>query len=417
MAAILDRRRDEIVELNIAETGAARAIAGPVQVDAAIAHFHDTVDRVMVQYQWESPAPAQTGNGIGQGIVVREPFGVAALISAYNFPLLLNVVKVAPALAAGCTAVLKPAPAAPLEGLIFAEIAEEAGLPAGVLNVITGDREASEELSVNPDVDVVSFTGSVAVGKLIYEQAARTLKKVILELGGKSAHIITEDADLAAAAADVVGHTTIHAGQGCSLLTRTLIHRSRADELVEILKQHFAGITVGDPAAPGTAMGPLVSEAQRAKVEGLIAAGLAEGAHLAVGGGRPEGVERGFFIEPTLFVDVDNSMTIAQTEFFGPVNVVIPFDDDDEAVRIANDTEYGLYAAVRAKDPVRALNIARQLRAGTVSVNGGANAGPFPNTQLPYGGYKNSGLGREYGVAGLEEYLETKTITWPVAQG
>lgn len=409
------RRRDELIELNILETGTTRPVAAVLQIDAAIAHFRDTVDRVMPTFAWESPSPAHVGMGIGQGIVVREPIGVASLITAYNFPLLLNVVKLAPALAAGCTAVLKPAPTTPLEGLVFGEIAEEAGLPAGVLNIVTGDREVSEELTVHPGVDMVSFTGSVAVGKAVYEQAARTLKRVVLELGGKSAHIITEDADLDAALTDMVTHTITHAGQGCAFLTRTLVHRSRVDEFVGLVTERFAQLTVGDPGADGIAMGPLISDLQRSKVESLIQQGVDEGARILIGGGRPAHCERGFYIEPTVFVDVDNSMTIAQTEFFGPVNVIIPFDTDEEAIRIANHSEYGLYGAVRAKDPARAVDIARQLRTGWVVVNGGGGA--IPNTVLPYGGYKNSGIGREYGEAGLNEFLETKSIVWGVAAG
>ncbi|MGN7860880.1 aldehyde dehydrogenase family protein [Microbacterium sp. 22303] len=414
MLEIFERRRDELVELNIATGGAARPIAEFLQVDTAIAHLRDMVMRVMPTFEWERPGPAHVGQGVGQGIVVREPFGVASLISAYNFPLLLNIVKVAPALAAGCTAVLKPAATTPIEALIIAEIAEEAGLPAGVLNVVTGDRDVAYEMSTNPDVDIVSFTGSDTVGKLIYQQAAASLKKVVLELGGKSASIITEDANLEKAAGEIVMHTTMHAGQGCALLTRALVHRSRVDEFVEILKQGFAQVRVGDPADPTSSMGPLISADQRQKVENLIARGIEEGAKIAVGGGRPER-DRGFFVNPTIFVDVDNSMDIAQTEFFGPVGVVIPFDDDDDAVRIANDSDFGLWGAVRAKDPARALAIARRLRTGTVVINGGG--GIFGHGLMPYGGYKNSGIGREYGEAGLDEYLETKAITWGVAEG
>ena len=415
MVEIFDRRREELVDINVSTGGSTRAIAEVIQIGAAIEHLRDMVDRVMPRFDWERPGAAHVGAGIGQGIIVREPFGVAALISAYNFPLLLDIVKVAPALAAGCTAVLKPASTTPIEALIIAEIAEEAGLPAGVLNVVTGDREVSQELSTNPSIDLVSFTGSDTVGKLIYEQAAPTLKRVVLELGGKSPLIVTEDANLGQAAQDIVTNTIIHAGQGCSLLTRAVVHRSRIPELVEILKAAFAQVKLGDPALPDTVMGPLISEAQRSRVEELIAEGVAEGARIIIGGGRPKGLEKGFFVEPTIFVDVDNSMTIAQKEFFGPVNVIIPFDTDEEAVRIANDTEFGLWAAVRAKDPVRALTIARQIQAGTVNINGGGGA--FPNTHMPYGGYKNSGLGREYGEAGLDEYLETKAITWGVAAG
>jgi acyl-CoA reductase-like NAD-dependent aldehyde dehydrogenase len=372
------------------------------------------VERVMPRFNWELPSPPHVGAGIGQGVTLREPYGVAALISAYNFPLLLHVVKLAPALAAGCTTILKPAVTTPVEALVLAEVAEEAGLPTGVVNVITGDKEVSLEMSTNPMVDLVSFTGSDTVGKLIYEQAARTVKKVVLELGGKSAHIITEDADLQKAARAVVAQTTLHAGQGCSLLTRTLVHRSRLEELLELLKSMFAEVTVGDPAAAGIRMGPLISKAQRDKVEALIKVGVEEGATLVIGGGRPAGCDRGYFVEPTVFVG-DNSMAISRTEFFGPVNVIIPFDDDQDAIRMANDSEFGLYAAVRSKDPARAYAIAKRLRAGSVVINGGGGA--FPNPFQPYGGYKNSGLGREYGEAGLEEYLEHKAIQWGVAEG
>jgi len=288
-------------------------------------------------------------------------------------------------------------------------------ISAGVLNVITGGREANKVLTTHPAVDIVSFTGSDAVGRQIYAQAADSLKKVVLELGGKSANIVLEDADLDAVAAEVVAHTTKQAGQGCSLLTRTLVHNSRRDELVAKVVELLAQVRVGDPADASTDMGPLISDAQRAKVEELIAAGLAEGATLAYGGGRPAGLDRGYYVEPTLFTDVTNDMSIAREEFFGPVNVVIGFDSDEEAVALANDNPYGLSGAVHAKDPVRAYAIARKLRTGGVVVNGGGGA--FPNTSAPFGGYKASGLGREYGAWGIDEYLQTKAITWGVARG
>jgi acyl-CoA reductase-like NAD-dependent aldehyde dehydrogenase len=263
-------------------------------------------------------------------------------------------------------------------------------------------------------VDLVSFTGSDAVGRMVYGQAAPTLKKVVLELGGKSANIICDDADLDRAAMDVIRGITIHAGQGCSLLTRTLVHRSRHDELVEKVVAVLAHVKVGDPAAPDTGMGPLISEAQRDKVEKLIRTGEEEGARIAFGGGRPAGLDKGFFVEPTLFTGVDNAMTIARTEFFGPVGVIIPFDDDDQAVAIANDSDYGLAAGVWAKDPVRAYEIAKRVRVGYVTVNGGGG-GLSPHTA--FGGYKQSGLGREWGEHGLSEFLQTKTIAWGVAGG
>ncbi|MQY40770.1 putative aldehyde dehydrogenase [Streptomyces sp. RB17] len=414
MYEIMQRRFAELVELNIQETGSIPSTASDMQVGLALELWRDMVERIMPTFAWERPAAAVAGHGVGQGIIVREPIGVASLITAYNFPLFIAAQKLAPALAAGCTVVLKPAPTTPLQGLVWAEIAEEAGLPAGVVNVVTGDREISEELTTHPGVDMVSFTGSVPVGKAVYEQAARSLKRVVLELGGKSAHIICDDADLAPAVEDILFHTTTHAGQGCVFLTRTLVHRSRLQELVKLLKARMEEVVTGDPRDPRSTMGPLISAQQRERVESLIQTGLDEGATIAVGGGRPAGSDRGFFVQPAVFVDVDNSMTIAQNEFFGPVNVVIPFDTDDDAVRIANDSDFGLGGAVRAKDPARALSIARRLRTGNVSINGGGGAATL---RMPYGGYKNSGLGKENGDAGLDGYLETKSISWSVAAG
>jgi acyl-CoA reductase-like NAD-dependent aldehyde dehydrogenase len=298
--------------------------------------------------------------------------------------------------------------------LVIGEIAEAAGLPPGVLNVVTGDIEAGRELTTNPLVDLVSFTGSDAVGRMVYGQAASTIKKVVLELGGKSANIVCEDADLDKVLQDVLFGMTVHAGQGCSLLTRTLVHSSRHDELVEKITAALQFVKVGDPAEPGTMMGPLISEAQRDKVEKLIRTGEEEGARVAFGGGRPSGLDKGYFVEPTLFTGVDNAMTIAQTEFFGPVGVVIPFDDDDDAVRLANDSRYGLAASVWAADPARAYEIAKRLQAGSVAVNGGGG-GVTPHAA--FGGYKQSGLGREWGEHGLSEYLQTKTVSWGVAAG
>jgi aldehyde dehydrogenase (NAD+) len=414
LGEIMESRRDELVELNIGESGSTRLLAEQLQVGVPLKHMRDMAERVMVSFPFEQPVMPTIGRRLSQGVVRREPFGVAALISAYNFPFFLNVLKLAPALAAGCTVVLKPAPATPLEALIIGEFAEQAELPPGVLNVVCGDIDAGIELTTNPMVDLISFTGSDTVGRQVYEQAAATMKKVVLELGGKSANIICDDADLGAVVPDVLRGMVTHAGQGCGLLTRTLVHASRFDELVGMLAAALSRVTVGDPAQRDTGMGPLISAAQRAKVEALIETGQREGAEIAYGGGRPSGLAKGFFVEPTLFVDVDNSMTIAQREIFGPVGVVIPFEDDDHAVALANDSLFGLAGGVWARNPVRAYGIAARLRTGLVGLNGGGG-GVTPH--LPFGGYKHSGLGREWGAAGLEEYLQTKAIAWDAANG
>lgn len=411
MAEEMERRLPELVAVNMAEAGSVRTLAETLQTRVPVAHLRDMAERVMPAFDWERPvAPTPVpGLGISQGVLRREAFGVCALISAYNFPFFLGMMKVIPALAAGCTAVLKPAPATPLESLLIGDFADAAGLPPGVLNIVTGDAEAGRVLTTHPMVDLVSFTGSDTVGRLVYGQAAASLKKVVLELGGKSANLVRADADLAGAVRSSLAGIVTHAGQGCSLLTRTLVHTSVHDEFVARLTEGLAQVRTGDPADPATTMGPLISAAQRDKVEKLIRTGEEEGARLANGGRRPVGLERGWFVEPTLFTGVDNSMTVARTEFFGPVGVVIPFADDEEAVRIANDSPYGLAAGVWSADPVAAYEIAARIRAGGVAVNGGS-AGVNP--RVAFGGYKQSGLGREWGEFGLEEYVQTKSVTW-----
>jgi acyl-CoA reductase-like NAD-dependent aldehyde dehydrogenase len=414
MGEAFRRRRADIVELNIREAGSVRMLAEFLQVGIPIEHFIDMAERVVPRFDFEQPMLPHVGMGIGQGVIVREPYGVAGLISAYNFPFFLNLFKLAPALAAGCTTVLKPSPYTPLEALIIGEIADEAGLPPGVLNIVTGDVAAGEALTRHPMVDMVSFTGSDAVGRKVYTQGANTLKKVVLELGGKSANVILDDANLEKVVGDVIAGFTIHAGQGCSLLTRTIVHESLHDELVSRVKAGLDYVKVGDPSDPATAMGPLISAQQRAKVEELIRVGQQEGAHIAHGGGRPAGLDKGFFVEPTLFTGVGNAMQIAQREFFGPVGIMIPFRTEDEAVRLANESQFGLGGGVWSGDPVRAYNIARQLRTGTVILNGGGG-GLSPHAA--FGGYKQSGLGREWGEHGLSEFLQTKSISWGVAAG
>lgn len=413
MADGMRARYDELVALSVAESGSTQMLAHSLQVAEPLAHFTNLAERVLPRFDFETGMSPSVGYVLGQGVVLREPAGVAALITAYNFPLFLNLFKVAPALAAGCTAILKPSPYTPLQAMILGDIALEADLPPGVLNIVTGGIDASQELTVNPMVDMVSFTGSEAVGRQVNRQAADTFKRVVLELGGKSANIVCDDADLDQVAPDVVRGLTIHAGQGCALLTRTLVSASRHDELIAKVQSLLAQVRVGDPANEETAMGPLIRESQRAKVEAMIDRATSDGAQIAYGGGRPGHLDKGFFVNPTLLVGVDNSMEIARQEVFGPVGVVIPFADDDDAVRLANDSDYGLGGGVWSADPARAFAIARRLRTGTVSVNGGSGL----NASAPFGGYKHSGLGREWGAFGIDEFLEHKAVTWPVATG
>jgi aldehyde dehydrogenase (NAD+) len=416
MTEVMERRRSELYDLELAETGAAHPINEANMVNFPLAVFRDYAQRITPELKLESPmAPfSWDGTGLGQGVVVREPIGVAGLIAAFNFPMPLSVFKCGPALAAGCTMVLKPSPFTPLSALFVAEAAEEADLPPGVLNVVVGDVPVGERMTRSAKVDVVSFTGSDVVGRKVYAQAAETLKRVVLELGGKSANIICDDADLERAVMAVVGNMTMHAGQGCSLLTRTLVHRSRFDELIDLLRAALAGFVIGNPADRTTTLGPLMNAAQLNRVERYVELGKAEGGEVVIGGKRPEHLERGFFYEPTVFVKVDNSMRIAREEIFGPVEVVIPFDTDDEAIAIANDSDYGLGGGVWAKDPGRAYKIAKAMRTGYIDINGG---GAPLSPHGPFGGYKSSGVGREWGDFGVAEFMEVKSIAWSAASG
>jgi aldehyde dehydrogenase (NAD+) len=322
--------------------------------------------------------------------------------------------KLGQALATGNTVVLKPAPDTPWNATFLGRlIAEQTDIPPGVVNIVTSsDHLIGEELTLSPKVDMISFTGSTAVGQRIMEKGAATMKRSFLELGGKSATIVLEDADLGFATLMGMG-ACFHAGQGCAIQTRMLLPRSRYEEGVEMLTGLFSAVPYGDPQRPDVIMGPVISSKQRERVLGLIEKGKAEGATLAVGGGRPSGDEfaKGWWVEPTLFTDVDNSMTIAQQEIFGPVLVVIPFEDEDDAVRIANDSKYGLSGGVFSGSVEHSLAVAKRVRTGGLSINGGAPYGP----DLPFGGYKHSGIGRQNGVPGFEQYLEVKSLAWPAA--
>jgi aldehyde dehydrogenase (NAD+) len=347
----------------------------------------------------------QPTSGGEYGLLVREPVGVVGAIIPWNAPLALISYKIAPALLAGCTVVLKSSPEAPGASYLFGEIAEDIGLPPGVLNVVTADREVSELLVTNPGVDKITFTGSTAAGRRIASLCGERIARCTLELGGKSAAVILDDMDLETAAQSISGAECFLSGQVCSSLTRLIVSRDRHDEFVEALAGTFSKVKVGDPFDAQTQMGPLAMSRQRDRVEGYIAKGVAEGATLATGGSRPKDLDRGYYIEPTVFGNVDNGSTIAQEEIFGPVLSVIPADDEDHAVALANDTIYGLNASVFTNDVDRARAVAGQLRSGTVGHNAFRT-----DFGMAFGGFKQSGIGREGGVEGLLPFLETKTV-------
>jgi acyl-CoA reductase-like NAD-dependent aldehyde dehydrogenase len=347
----------------------------------------------------------RTGPDGTSAIVRREPYGVVAAIVPWNAPHILLSWKVGPALATGNAVVIKPAPETSLDMVHFAEAAQEAGLPPGVINYVTGGRATGEALTAHPGIGKIAFTGSTDAGRAIARAAADRLIPVTLELGGKSAAIVLDDADLAAFAAAIPVNCVANSGQICYSLTRILAPRSRYDEVTEVVAATMAALPVGDPLDAGTALGPLVSERQRARVERYIEAGRAEGASVVTGGGRVKGQPRGWYVEPTVFRDVDNAMTIAREEIFGPVLAVIPYDDDVDAVRLANDSDYGLGGAVYTGDPDRGLRIARQVQSGTFGVNRYAIA-----SYAPFGGYKRSGLGRELGPESLSAYAQAKSV-------
>jgi aldehyde dehydrogenase (NAD+) len=357
--------------------------------------------KIAQSYAFSEERPAAGGSAL----VTREPVGVVAAIVPWNFPVHLGLLKIAPALAVGCTIVVKPSPEAPLDMLLVAECAEEAGLPAGVLSIVQADRDVGDRLVRDPRVDKVSFTGSTAAGRHIGAVCMDRVARVSLELGGKSAAILLDDIDMQAAVPNLVAMSTLLTGQACMALTRVLVSDKRANELEEALTGAYAAIAVGDPFDPATQMGPLASERQRDRVESYIAAGKTEGARIATGGSRPADRNRGFFIEPTVFTGVTNDMTIAREEIFGPVISVIRYRDENEAVAIANDSPYGLNGAVFTKDRDRFVSLARQIRSGTVAQNAiGPQAG------LPFGGYKQSGIGREGSPEAFDLYTEVKTI-------
>ena len=399
ISAGLKARADELAKTIAQEVGMPLKLAGRIQAGLPIANFANFA-KLLKEFVFEER--------VGNSLVMREPVGVVAAITPWNYPLHQIALKVAPALAAGCTVVLKPSEVAPFNAFILAEAIEAAGLPQGVFNLVTGfGADAGEALVKHRDVDMISFTGSTRAGQRISELAAQTVKRVALELGGKSASVILDDADLATAVKGTVNGCYLNSGQTCTALTRMLVPESRYQEAAKIAAEVAKSFTVGDPLAETTKLGPLSSQAQLERVRGFIRKGLQEGAELLTGGAdAPEGVPRGgYYVKPTVFGRVKNDMTIAREEIFGPVLSIIPYKDEEDAVRIANDTVYGLAGAVWSRDDARAQRIARRIRAGQVDVNGGAF-----NMNAPFGGFKQSGHGREAGVYGLEEFLEYKSL-------
>jgi len=391
-------RQDELAQLIATEVGMPLKLAAMIQVGLPSAQVGNYA-QILRDFRFEEE--------IGHSLVVREPIGVVGAITPWNYPLNQIIAKVAPAMAAGCTVVLKPSEVAPLCAFLLTEAIDEAGLPPGVFNLVSGfGPVVGEAIAAHPDVDMVSFTGSTRAGKRVAELAAATVKRVALELGGKSANVILPDADLEKAVAAGVTNCYLNSGQTCTAWTRMLVPRDRLAEAEQIAAARAERYRVGDPLAEGTNLGPLISDVQRDRVRGYIEKGLAEGAKLVTGGAEPpEGLERGYFVRPTVFSEVTPDMTIAQEEIFGPVLSIIPYDTEDEAVEIANGTIYGLAGGVWSGDPAHAEAVARRLRTGQIDINGA-----MYNPLAPFGGYKQSGVGRENGRIGFEEFLETKSL-------
>ncbi|HXA31931.1 MAG TPA: aldehyde dehydrogenase family protein [Acidimicrobiales bacterium] len=394
----LGTRMDELADMITHEVGMPLTLSGLIQVGLPMNTF-GSMAQVANDFTWEQQ--------VGNSLIVREPIGVVGAITPWNYPLHQIAAKVAPALAAGCTVVLKPSEVAPLNAFVLAEVFDEVGLPAGVFNLVTGlGPVVGEAIAAHRDVDMVSFTGSTRAGRRVAEVAAATVKRVALELGGKSANVILSGADLDKAVPDGVNKCYMNSGQTCSALTRMLVPRDKLAEVEALATEAAEGWTAGDPFDKATRLGPLISAVQRDRVRGYIQRGEDEGARLLTGGAEaPDGLDHGFFVRPTVFSDVTRDMTIAREEIFGPVLSIIPYDSEEEAIDIANDTDYGLAGGVWAEDADHANRVARKLRTGQVEVNGGGF-----NPNAPFGGYKQSGNGREYGNFGFEEFLEVKSL-------
>lgn len=398
IAAQLATRQEDIATTISSEVGMPLKLSRMIQAGLPLMTF-GSMPAILASTEFEEQ--------VGSSLVVKEPVGVVGCITPWNYPLHQIAAKVAPALAAGCTVILKPSGVAPLNAFILAEAIEAAGLPAGVFNLVTGAGSVVGEAIVShDDVDMISFTGSTRAGKRIGELASQDIKRVALELGGKSPNVILDDADLERAVTDGVAKCFLNSGQTCSALTRMIVPRARLADAEKIAAKAAETFTVGDPFSDDSRLGPLVSEAQLEIVRGYIKKGVEEGAKLVTGGAEPpQGTSKGYYVQPTVFSDVTSDMTIAQEEIFGPVLAIIPYDDEEDAIRIANDTVYGLAGGVWSGDPERAKRVARRIRTGQVEINGGAF-----NVMAPFGGYKHSGHGRELGKFGLEEFLETKSL-------
>ncbi|ASY70053.1 aldehyde dehydrogenase family protein [Sinorhizobium fredii] len=404
LLAIYKRRYDEMADTITAELGAPKTMSREQQSDVGVGHLQGYIDALKRLKLREKLSNGDT--------LMREPIGVCGLITPWNWPVNQIALKVVPALATGCTCVLKPSEFTPLNAMLYAEMIDEAGFPRGVFNLVNGDGlHAGAALSKHKDIDMMSFTGSTRAGIAVSKDAADTVKRVTLELGGKSPNIVFADADLEERVTASVLECFNNSGQSCDAPTRMLVERSAYEDVVAIARRAGREATVGDPTREGAHIGPLVSHIQFERVQALIEAGVGEGARLLVGGpGKPEGFETGYFVKPTIFADVDNSMRIAREEVFGPVLAIIPFDTEEEAIAIANDTSYGLAAYVQTGNPERAERVAARLRAGMVHINGGPH-----RYGSPFGGYKQSGNGREGGTFGLEDFLEVKTVHLPDA--
>ena len=380
------------------EMGAPQSLASGTQAYLGQVHLEEAI-KILKDFKFEEEC--------GTTRIFKEPIGVCGMITPWNWPANQIACKVAPALAVGCTMILKPSEVAPLSGYIFAEIMHEAGVPDGVFNLVNGDGEGvGTSLSRHPDVELISFTGSTRAGSLVSQNAAPTVKRVTLELGGKSPNIILDDANLEDAVTRGISQMYLNTGQSCNAPSRMLVPVNKLSEAEEIAKKVTQAVKVGDPRDESTTMGPAVSEVQFNKIQGLIAKGIQEGAKLVVGGtGRPEGINTGYFVRPTVFSEANNEMTIAREEIFGPVLTMIPYETEDEAIDIANDTAYGLAGYVQSGDMSHARDVASRIRAGNVDINGA-----FCGFSAPFGGYKQSGNGREWGGHGFEEYLEVKAV-------